>query len=91
MFQKKRYLLFTLFSQGELLGRLPWCLPHALQLGHRGADFQQSLNLHQTIFTILIDDQDQNSYKESQQKSILPLSGPHKLKLAVTQILNQTD
>ena len=36
--------IMTLFLQGELLGRLPRSLPHALQLGHRGADFQQSLN-----------------------------------------------
>ena len=40
----KKILPLTLVLQGELLGRLPRSLPHALQLGHRGADFQQSLN-----------------------------------------------
>ena len=40
----KKILLLTLVLQGEFLGRLPRSLPHALQLGHRGDNFQQSLN-----------------------------------------------
>ena len=40
----------TLVLQGELLGRLPRSLPHALQLGHRGADFQLKL----VIFFIIL-------------------------------------
>ena len=43
-------LLTNLVLQGELLGRLPRCLPHALQLGHWGADFQQSLDWNWYFF-----------------------------------------